>query len=49
VTAEGLVKSVLWQEPAGAQPIFSTVVRFADLSQAEQERWELLLRRENEW
>jgi hypothetical protein len=49
VTAEGLVKSVLWQEPAGAQPILSTVARFADLSRAEQDRWELLLSRENEW
>jgi hypothetical protein len=29
LTAEGLVKSVLWQEPAGAQPIFATLVRFA--------------------
>ena len=46
VTAEGLIKHSLWNNPAGAKPLVSTLARFADLSDDEQARWEARLRRE---
>ncbi len=48
VSAEGLIKTTLLGHPEGAKPIVSTVTRFADLSDEEQDRWHLLLRREVE-
>lgn len=49
VTAEGAIKSALWGEPDGAQPICSTVARFEDLSEAERDRWEEVLRRDGDF
>jgi hypothetical protein len=50
VSAEGLVKTVLWGHPDGAQPLASTVARFADLSDDNQARWHLQLQREaDQW
>lgn len=46
VSAEGLIKTTLWEHPNGAQPIVSTVARFADLSPKEQDQWRGLLQRE---
>ena len=46
VSAEGLIKTTLWEHPDGVRPIVSTVARFADLSPIEQDQWRQLLERE---
>lgn len=50
VSAEGLMKTALLNQTTGARPIASTVARFDDLSEDDQARWQLLLRREaDDW
>jgi hypothetical protein len=50
VSAEGLIKTTLWEHPNGSQPVASTVARFGDLSTTEQDDWRRLLHREaDDW
>ena len=50
VSAEGLFTTALLDQPEGAQPVTSTVARFADLSDEEQRRWNAQLQREaDDW
>lgn len=39
VSAEGLIRSTLWDDENGSQPLTSTVRRFCDMSLSEQEDW----------
>lgn len=48
VDAEHRMTSALWEHPNGAEHITSTVARFQDLSPAEQDGWERILRRESD-
>ena len=50
VSAEGLIKTTLWEHGDGAQPLASTVTRFRDLSDADQAQWRRLLQQQaDDW
>ncbi|MEO5678906.1 MAG: NADPH-dependent FMN reductase [Acidimicrobiales bacterium] len=46
VSAEGAIKSILWELWRGAQPVTSRFARFRDLSASEQAQWHQQLQRE---
>jgi hypothetical protein len=48
VSAEGLIRSTLWEHEGGSQPLAAAVERFGDQSPGEQEEWRRAVQRGGE-